>query len=95
MWGENQRARFRDAKTDQKSFYKAINERGGCIQICVFFGARQREGLDYVTARGARREQLHAVKGVEVARALWLAKVPLLVHPLTPHHTIQFMRPRL
>lgn len=52
MWGENQRARFRDAKTNQKTFYKAINERGGCIQICVFFGVRQREGFDYVKVHG-------------------------------------------
>lgn len=49
--------------------------------MCVFFGARQREGFDYVMGRSARREQLHVVKGVEVAHALWLAEVPLLVHP--------------
>lgn len=37
MWGENQHALFRDAKTDQKSFYKAVNEEvAGCIQVCVF-----------------------------------------------------------
>lgn len=47
----------------------------------VFFGARQREGFDYVMGRGTRRERLHVVKGAEVACALWLAKVPLLVHP--------------
>lgn len=93
MWGENQRARFRDAKTDQSLFISAINERGGCIQICVSLGVRRREGLDYVMVRGTWRQQLHAVKGVEVACG-W-QKVPLLVHPLTPHHTIQFMRPRL
>lgn len=28
MWGENQQTRFRDAKTDQNSLYKAINEKG-------------------------------------------------------------------
>lgn len=66
---------------------------GGCIQICVSLGVRRREGLDYVMVRGTWRQQLHAVKGVEVACG-W-QKVPLLVHPLTPHHTIQFMRPRL
>lgn len=84
MWGENQHAHFRDAKTDQKSFYKAINEEKegeGAVVMCVFFGARQREGFDYVMGRRARREQLHVVKGVEVAHALWLAEVPLLVHP--------------
>lgn len=39
MWGENQGARFRDAKTDQKSFYKAINERGGGLysDSCLFW----------------------------------------------------------
>lgn len=47
LCGGNQRAHFRDAKADQKSFYKAINERGGCIQI--------REGPDYVMGRGVLR----------------------------------------
>ena len=43
MWGENQRAHFRDAKTDQKSFYKAINEEKGGIVRCVSFLVRGSE----------------------------------------------------
>lgn len=35
---ENQRALFRDAKPDQKSFYKAINEREGG-GVVVRFGS--------------------------------------------------------
>lgn len=66
MWGENQHALFRDAKTDPKSFYKAVIESGGAcvcaaVRFWVFFGARQREGLDYVMVRGAGRERRRAV----------------------------------
>lgn len=38
--GGNQRALFRDAKADQKSSYKAVNEGGGCSYLCLF-GVRQ------------------------------------------------------
>lgn len=85
MWGENQRARFRDAKTDQKFFLQGnkweVVVMVGCIQICAFFGVRQREGLDYVMGHGTWKGQLHVGEGVEATCALWLAKVPLLVHP--------------
>lgn len=65
MWGENQRARFRDAKTDQRIFlfffYKAINERGedrrkrrGVFRFMSLLVRGSEKGLImcWVTARG-------------------------------------------
>ena len=43
--------------------------------------ARRPEGLDYVMGHGTWQGQLHAVNAGEADCTLWLAKVPLLVHP--------------
>lgn len=53
MWGENQHTRFKDAKTDQKSLYKAI-KKGRCIRMS-FFGVRQWERLYDETEREQRQ----------------------------------------
>lgn len=49
MWGENQHAHFREAKTNQNYFYKAIKWKGCVSGFVSFFAAQRREGPDYVT----------------------------------------------